>query len=174
MPDPTVADVYNQLVACQCEVGSAQYQYSRPGKRHYPSQWRCQHGFQSNCRYAQYHRTDRNSRLIEASSSTSAQQTDTMICALEHISQNTCGILTQVTIQTQLQKRIRDDADALRDIAESAYPSVALERQRLAKLRAQVERCCPPEEPRPACTYEPCPQPKPLEVPEIAKNPQGV
>src|SRR4051812_19117465 len=54
------------------------------------------------------------------------QQTDTMICALEHISQNTCAILSQVTIQTQLQTTLRDDARALRDIGESAYPGAAV------------------------------------------------
>jgi hypothetical protein len=101
-----------------------------------------------------------------------AQQTDTMICALEHISENTCGILTQVTIQTELQKRIRDDADALRDLAESAYPGATVEQQRLAALRAEVERCCPPEEPKPACTYEPCPQPRPLKMPDLPKIPK--
>lgn len=99
------------------------------------------------------------------------QQADTMICALEHISQNTCGILTQVTIQTQLQKRIKEDADVLRNIAEFANPGAALEAKRLAELRAQVERCCPPEEPKPACTYEPCPRPRPVGKPELPKIP---
>lgn len=97
------------------------------------------------------------------------QQTDTMICALEHISKNTCEILNQATIQTQLQMRLRDDADALRDIAESAYPGAALERQRLAALRAEVERCCPPEQPKPPCNYEPCPAPRPVRMPDLPK-----
>jgi hypothetical protein len=97
------------------------------------------------------------------------QQTDTMICALEHISQNTCAILTQVTIQTQLQTRLRDDADALRDIAEAAYPQAALEGEKLAALRAQIERCCPPQVSPPACTYQPCPQPKPIGMPELPR-----
>jgi hypothetical protein len=97
------------------------------------------------------------------------QQADAMICALEHISQNTCGILTQATIQTQLQTRLRDDADALRDIAESAYPAAAIERERLAALRAEVERCCPPEQPKPACTYEPCFHPRAVEMPNLPK-----
>ena len=97
------------------------------------------------------------------------QQADTMICALEHISKNTCGILTQITIQTGLQTRIRDDADAMRDIAESAYPATALERARLAALRAQVERCCPPEQPKPACSYEPCAGPRPVEMPKLPR-----
>ena len=97
------------------------------------------------------------------------QQTDTMICALEHISKNTCEILTQVTIQTQLQTRLLDDADTLRAIAESAYPAAALERARLAALRAEVERCCPPEKPNPACNYEPCPAPRPAPPPKLPK-----
>lgn len=100
------------------------------------------------------------------------QQTDTMICALEHISENTCEILTQAAIQTQLQTRLRDDADALRDIAESAYPGAALERQRLAALRAEIEHCCPPEKPQPVCNYKPCFQPKPVGMPELPKIPK--
>ncbi len=95
------------------------------------------------------------------------QQNDTIICILEQISKNTCDILTQVTIQTQLQTRLRDDMDTLRSIAEFAYPQAVLESQRLAELRAEVERCCPPQEPGPACTYMPCPRPKPIEPPRL-------
>jgi hypothetical protein len=95
------------------------------------------------------------------------QQADTMICALEHISQNTCAILTQATIQTELQTRIRNDADALLEIAETANPAATLERFRLAELRAQIERCCPPTEPEPACTYEPCKRPEPMRMPVL-------
>lgn len=97
------------------------------------------------------------------------QQADTMICALEHISKNTCAILTQATVQTQLQTRIRDDADALLEIAETANPAAALERLRLAALRAQIERCCPPAEPEPACTYEPCRRPESVPMPNLPK-----
>jgi hypothetical protein len=97
------------------------------------------------------------------------QQADTMICALEHISQNTCAILTQVTIQTGLQTRIRDDADGLLDIAEAVNPAAALERSRLAALEAQIEKCCPPPQPAPACTYEPCDRPRPVPLPNLPK-----
>ena len=99
------------------------------------------------------------------------QQADTMICALEHISQNTCGILTQATLQTQLQTTLRDDADALRDIALSAYPAAGLERERFAALRAEIQKCCPPEEPPPACTYQPCPAPRPAPPPKLPTPP---
>jgi hypothetical protein len=97
------------------------------------------------------------------------QQADTMICALEHISQNTCGILTQVTIQTGLQKAMRDDLDALRDIAEATNPQAALAREQAAKLKAQIERCCPPPETPPACTYQPCLEPKQIPMPDLPK-----
>lgn len=98
------------------------------------------------------------------------QQADTMICALEHISRNTCGILAEVTHQAELQTRLRADADALRDIAESAYPAATLERSRLAALRAEIERCCPPPEPEPACVYEPCERPRPVEKPDLPQT----
>jgi hypothetical protein len=101
------------------------------------------------------------------------QQSDAMICALENISKNTCAILTQVTIQTQLQTSLRDDVDALRYIAESAHPEAALERQRHAELRAEIERCCPPDPPGPACTYEPCEQPEPVEKPRLPEINDG-
>ncbi|MBW4484501.1 MAG: hypothetical protein KME14_18355 [Tildeniella torsiva UHER 1998/13D] len=104
------------------------------------------------------------------------QQNETIICALEKISNNTCETLAQVTTQTQLQKQMLDSTNVLRDIAESAYPSAALERKRLAELHAEVERCCPPEQPKPACSYQPCPKPRPIEkpeLPEIPKNDDG-
>ncbi len=98
------------------------------------------------------------------------QQADTMICALEHISKNTCGILTQVTIQTGLQTQMRDDLDVVRDITKTANPAAALDRSRRLALRAQIERCCPPPKPQPACTYEPCPAPKPVDQPNLPRT----
>jgi len=99
------------------------------------------------------------------------QQADTMICALEHISKNTCGILTQTTIQTQLQERIADDVSTLRAIAEYAEPQAALDHERHIELEKKIERCCPPERPRPACDYKPCPSPRPMPMPELPKRP---
>ena len=102
------------------------------------------------------------------------QQTDTMICALEHVSQNTCAILTQTTIQTGLQSAIRADADGLLAIAQSAYPAAALERERLLALQAEIWRCCPPVTQPPACTYQPCPKPRPIGEPKLPNiGPKG-
>jgi hypothetical protein len=102
-----------------------------------------------------------------------SQQADAMICALEKISKNTCELLTQSTIQTRLQTTMREDFDAVRGIAEFANPAAVLERDRLAELRAEVERCCPPEEPEPACRYEPCPHPRPIKEPHLPSVAKG-
>jgi len=95
------------------------------------------------------------------------QQADTIICVLEKISKNTCELLNQATTQTALQTRIRDDAAVVREITESSHPGAALERDRLAALRAQIEKCCPPEPTLPACSYQPCPRPEPIGEPQL-------
>ena len=101
------------------------------------------------------------------------QQADTIICVLEKISQNTCEILNQATIQTALQTRIRDDADAQLAITESVHPEAALDRHRLRKLQEEIEKCCPPETSPPPCTYQPCPHPRPIQEPKLPPNPKG-
>jgi len=95
------------------------------------------------------------------------QQADTMICELGQISKNTCGILTQVTMQTEIQKKIRSDVDKLLQIDESVHPEAGLQLARMAELRAQVEKCCPPKPPEPACTYVACPAPTPVTMPPL-------
>jgi invasion protein IalB len=92
------------------------------------------------------------------------QQADTMICSLGQISKNTCGILTQVTIQTELQKRLVADANTIRAIDEATNPAATLQLLQLAELKAQIEKCCPPKPPEPACTYQACPAPAPIDA----------
>jgi hypothetical protein len=165
MADPTVADVFDQLVLANGKLD--QLSVSTSGQANAISQLDSDvtRGFNDTV----------NALNRIAAIETAAvkmlfhltQQADTMICALEHISRNTCEMLNQVTIQTQLQTRIRDDADVLRDIEESSHPEGALLQQRLAALHEQIERCCPPEKPEPACTYEPCPRPHQVGMPEL-------
>lgn len=106
------------------------------------------------------------------------QQNDTIICTLENISRNTCAMLTQLTMQTQLQKRMADDLDVVRAMEEAEQPAAALERERLAALQAEIERCCPPPQTPPACTYQPCPKVDPARMPDLPKiggnHPPGV
>lgn len=97
------------------------------------------------------------------------QQANAMICALEHIAQNTCGIWNESVQQTGLLTRLRDDADALRSIEEHAHPEAVLEMTRLAALRAEVERCCPPPKPPLPCDYKPCAPVRPIEFPNLPK-----
>lgn len=106
------------------------------------------------------------------------QQNDTIICTLENISRNTCAMLTQLTMQTQLQKRMADDLDVIRAMEEAEQPAAALERARLAALQTEIERCCPPPQTPPACTYQPCPKVDPAKMPDLPKiggsHPPGV
>lgn len=100
-----------------------------------------------------------------------AQQAETMICTLEHISKNTCGLLTQSTIQTQLQTRVAENTDLLRAIAEAAHPDAVLAYEKAAKLRAEIHRCCPPPVQPPACSYEPCARARPVGMPDLPRLP---
>ncbi len=95
-----------------------------------------------------------------------SQQDDTIICALEHISQNTCNLVTESHIQTALQERIADCTCKLADLYASVHAEAELQRHRLRELREEIERCCPPEKPGPACTYQPCPAPGQLPPPQ--------
>lgn len=89
-----------------------------------------------------------------------AHQHDTMICSLDQISRNTCSIFNEAHVQTGLQAATNESVGTSAEIEKHAHPDAALELERHAELRQQVEACCPPEEPPPACTFEPCEPPK--------------
>lgn len=93
------------------------------------------------------------------------QQNITIICALEHISKNTCALLNESAIQTALQTDMAADLDGLESMFATANPAAALEMERLAALKAQIEQCCPPKKPVPPCDYRPCPSPPPIGPP---------
>jgi hypothetical protein len=87
------------------------------------------------------------------------QQNATIICILEHVSKNTCALLNQSVIQTALQTAMASDIDGLENMYATVNSGAALEIERLAALKAQVEECCPPRKPLPPCDYAPCPAP---------------
>jgi chaperonin cofactor prefoldin len=101
--------------------------------------------------------------------SQNAKQNDTIICILEHISQNTCGLLNQSVVQTRLQTEMEKDLDALESMYETVNGAAALERERLEALKRQIEACCPPRQPDPPCHYTPCPAP--AKLPDPPKQP---
>ena len=89
-----------------------------------------------------------------------SQQQQTMICILEHISQNTCQLLDQASMQTDLQRTMAHDTKALHHMFATANPEAALEYRRHLEDRRRLEECCPPEPRQPACEYQPCETPK--------------
>lgn len=102
-----------------------------------------------------------------------SQQNDTVICDLEKISKNTCENLNEAHIQTGLETAMKDSISDLLEITKSVHPEAALEIERLKRLKAQIEECCPPEIPGPACTYEPCFKPTSIEKPPENKETRG-
>jgi len=94
-----------------------------------------------------------------------SQQDDSIICILEHISQQTCALLNEAHLQTKLQTSIQKNVARLTDIAKTANPGAQLEAERFEALWRKVDECCPPEEPGPPCSYEKCPTPQPIKPP---------
>ncbi len=89
-----------------------------------------------------------------------AQQQATMICALENISRNTCGIWNENDEQTDLLQAAGANLRALEHMTASAEPEAALTWDRQLANTAELRACCP-EEPRdPVCDYKPCPVPE--------------
>src|SRR5712692_7288339 len=88
-----------------------------------------------------------------------SEQSDTIICILEKISQQTCAQLNEAHTQTGLQSAIQKDSATLLELYKFAHPAAALEFERLEHLRKQLAKCCPPSEPEPFCTYQPCEAP---------------
>jgi ABC-type transporter Mla subunit MlaD len=91
------------------------------------------------------------------------QQNDTMICILQQIAVNTCGIWNEAHTQTPLQEAIKAATRRLANLYAATHGDAALTLEREGELRRQIEACCPPEPSPPACVEQPCPAPKPLD-----------
>jgi hypothetical protein len=89
------------------------------------------------------------------------QQNDTMICQLQQIAVNTCCICNEAHIQTGLQEEIKEADGKLADLYAATHGDAALILEREAQLHRQIEACCPPKPPEPACVERPCPKPEP-------------
>ena len=86
------------------------------------------------------------------------KQNDTIICILEHISENTCALLNEAHLQTGMQKTIKENTAKLADLYAATHGEAAIARERMEALREQVEKCCPPKLPPPPCQYQACPK----------------
>jgi hypothetical protein len=78
-------------------------------------------------------------------------------CLLDKIGRIACLTANEVHQNTLQLKAIRQSLEALVEMYRTVNPAAALELDRLAKLRAEIERCCPPEDTcETICRYEPC------------------
>lgn len=84
------------------------------------------------------------------------KQNETIICNLEKISKQTCELVNQATRQTVAEEAMREELSDLKQLFELANPNAAVEQHRLEALERELRECCPPEQPEPPCTYEPC------------------
>jgi predicted nucleic acid-binding Zn-ribbon protein len=90
------------------------------------------------------------------------QQNDTMICQLQQISVNTCGIWNESHLQTGLQTSIRHSTMKLADLFAATHAEAELAREERERLQKEIEKCCPPPQPQPVCVEPPCPVPPPF------------
>jgi hypothetical protein len=99
------------------------------------------------------------------------KQNDTMICILEQIAVNTCGIWNEAHIQTHLEKGIETSTQKLARLYAATHGDAAVAFAREEELLRRIEKCCPPEEPPPVCVETPCPTPPPFNQSPPATQP---
>lgn len=80
-----------------------------------------------------------------------------MICLLDKIARTTCLTANEVHRNGAALESIAATLKALLEMYRTVNPGAALDYDRHAKLRADLEVCCPPEVTDDSiCTYEPC------------------
>jgi hypothetical protein len=78
-------------------------------------------------------------------------------CLLEKIAHISCMTVNEVHRQAKELKAVRKALDSLLEIYRAVHPEQALQVENLARLRAEMEKCCPPEdEPEEICCGKPC------------------
>jgi hypothetical protein len=99
------------------------------------------------------------------------RQKDTMICILEKISEQTCSLLNEGHLQTELQTETEQHTAKIGQLLSFVHADAALEWERNEQLRRQIRECCPPGAVGPFCEYERCPAPEPFkETPPRPKS----
>ena len=83
-------------------------------------------------------------------------QNKLMICWLGIIADLECRQLHQLERQVQLQEAMSSSLAQVQAITELVHSREAVELGRESDLRAELERCCPPERPKPEPCFEPC------------------
>jgi hypothetical protein len=78
-------------------------------------------------------------------------------CFLEKIAHIACITVNEAHKQTKELKAIRKALDFFLEMYKAVHSEQALQLEKLARLRAEMEKCCPPEdEPDEICCGKPC------------------
>lgn len=78
-------------------------------------------------------------------------------CLLDKIGRIVCVTANETHKNTQLLTNIRDGLNSLLEVYQAVHPEQALQLEKIAKLRDELHKCCPPEEHIDlVCNYEPC------------------
>lgn len=82
---------------------------------------------------------------------------DLKVCYLDKIARLICLLANETHRNTTQLAAMRVALESLLELYQAAHPQEALQLEKLAKLRKQLEECCPPCEPDDLiCHYEPC------------------
>jgi hypothetical protein len=87
-------------------------------------------------------------------------ENQTIICLLQTSNDLLCRILHELQKDTAIQTTTRDVLVKMEQIAELVHARETLEIDKLALVKADLEKCCPPPEVVPEKCFEPCPEPK--------------
>jgi hypothetical protein len=78
-------------------------------------------------------------------------------CLLDKIAHIVCMTANEAHRNSQLLASILDSVDSLLELYRAVHPDQALQIEKLDKLRAEMQKCCPPAgKPELICEFEPC------------------
>lgn len=101
------------------------------------------------------------------------RQLETVICALDAISDGVCTLISIATRDSAQLANLVEFGRVTAEIAQTANPAAALELQRRDTAAAAIAACCPPDPEEPACTHERCQDPGPFHAKEPKRDPIG-
>lgn len=96
-------------------------------------------------------------------------QNDTVICNLEKMTDMLCSLLKEAHLQTKYQEELSGNVKSLFEILSLKYSREWVEAERFKDLKLKIEKCCPPPEEAPVCTYTPCAKADPLPAPPTSE-----
>lgn len=94
--------------------------------------------------------------LLGAIASHLAGQQESLLCASEKISLNTCQLYNLADMQGRTTSASLASLRRTESVLAYAFPAASVAETKQRELESRLEKCCPTEEPEPNCQYEPC------------------